>query len=71
MNWATRRFLSHNLKLVPHPDFVVGGFFGDENVVRVAFLEAGRRDLHKFGRSLEFFDAARADVAHATTQPTY
>ena len=52
-------------------DAVVRGFFGDDDVVDVAFAEAGERYTQETGVVLQFSDRAATAVAHASAQASY
>ena len=47
---------------------IVGGFFGDDDVVDVAFAEAGGGDAEEAGFFLHLADVACAAVAHAAAE---
>lgn len=49
-----------------HP--VVGGFFGDDYVVDMAFLKPCRGDANKFSFLAQFFDIASTDIPHSGAQ---
>ena len=48
---------------------VVGGFFGNHNIMRVAFLQAGMCDLSEPGFFAEFPHCAHSTVPHPGAKP--
>src|SRR5437773_12557042 len=50
---------------------VVRRFLGDDDVVDVALLEAGRGDAHESRARLQLADASGAAIAHARAQAAY
>jgi hypothetical protein len=50
---------------------VVHGFFGDDDIVRVAFFEATGGDADEAGFGAEFGEGVGTDVAHAGAEAAH
>ena len=50
---------------------IVGCFFGNGDVVNVAFSNAGRGDAHKAPVFAQLVEGARATIAHTRAKTTY
>ena len=57
--------------LVRRVESIVGCFFGDGDIVNVAFSNAGRGDAYKTPIVAQLVEGARATIAHTRAKTTY